>query len=717
VKAQGDQGVAVPLPDQDSASRHRNLALLFLASFVALYFELVMIRYLSTEIRDFAYLKNLPLIASFLGLGTGMVIGKPLDRLKRLFPFLATLLFMVTAYAPELHLTHLPFPGSDYFIWQQSAPTMPASVGTLLYLGVILGLTAVVVAFFVVLGKFVGDYLATERPLPGYGVNLAGSLAGILAFTLISFLGLPPIYWIAIGFLALLPFILRDKVAILLFFLTVLAIGPPRKHSYWSPYSHLILQPVPPPHGWSQPAAYFLSANHDYHQKIVDLSKTFVSRYPDAEPNRSALETYELPYQVVPHPTRVLVVGAGTGNDVAAAIRHGVPHIDAVEIDPVILQLGKEFHPEHPYQARGVFTHVNDARAFFKKAKKHSYDLVEFAYLDSHTLFASLSSLRLDNYVYTLQSFQEARSLLKPDGAVVLAFAGGRTFVTNRLFSTLAQAFGRPPQAYRTGYDASGVVFVEGEGKAAAGIATFPNISSELEASQPRLIATDHWPFLYLKDRSVPLSILIVLLPFLLGAYILLRDTKSLPRVITPWSQHLFLLGAGFLLLETSAVTQLSLLFGSTWIVNSVVIAAFLVMALLANSLVMLVPVSRKIAYTVLFASLAVSAFFPYSSLNALDTVWKVIVSGIVVGIPVFFSGMVFSRSFRDAEKPSEALGVNLLGAVVGGALENTVTLGGTPLLGYLAIAIYGLSVVALLWHERTATAEAGVLPAPEPAD
>ena len=54
-----------------SRSPHRfdtstgNAWMLFLASFLALYFELVVIRYLSTEIRVFAYLKNLTLIASF----------------------------------------------------------------------------------------------------------------------------------------------------------------------------------------------------------------------------------------------------------------------------------------------------------------------------------------------------------------------------------------------------------------------------------------------------------------------------------------------------------------------------------------------------------------------------------------------------------------------------------------------------------------------------
>ena len=677
--------------------------LLFVASFVALYFEMVVIRYLSTEIRDFAYLQNLPLIASFLGLGAGMIIARPMRMVKRLFPYLAAALFVLIAYAPVLGLTHIPFPGADYFIWKQANDTIPASVAVFEYLGCVLGITALVVAFFLSLGKIVGEYLATMRPLTGYGINLAGSLAGIIAFTWISFSGLPPVSWIALGLLAILPFYYRDRMAIVLFCITILAMSMPQRNSFWSPYYHIELQELTPPAGWSHSSAYFLSANHDYHQKMVDLSPGFVSRFPNAEPNRSALPTYELPYQLLRNPEDVLIVGAGTGNDVAAAIRHGVKHIDAVEVDPVILQIGKKYHPERPYASPTVTTHVNDARAFFKEANQHSYDLVEFAYLDSHTMFTSFSSLRLDNYVYTLESFKEARSLLNRNGILVLAFAGGRSFVTDRLFVTMTQAFGKTPSVYEMGYDNSGEVLVETQGDRSVAALPFPEISAQLDRGKTETVATDDWPFLYLKDRGIPLSILVVLIPFLVGAYILLRDTQSLPSLLNSRSQHLFLLGAGFLLLETKGVTQLSLLFGSTWIVNAVVIASFLVMALIANTLILLVPISRRLSYPALFVFLAVGLFFPYGRLNALPSVEKVIVAGLLVGIPVFFSGLVFSRSFQEALKPSEALGVNLLGAVVGGALENTVTIGGTALLGYLALVIYGFSLLALLWGARAA--------------
>jgi hypothetical protein len=159
---------------------------------------------------------------------------------------------------------------------------------------------------------------------------------------------------------------------------------------------------------------------------------------------------------------------------------------------------------------------------------------------------------------------------------------------------------------------------------------------------------------------------------------------------------HFFLLGAGFLLLETRGVTELSLLFGSTWIVNAVVIAAFLTMALLANTYVMFRPVSWKLAYTALFVLLILGMLFPYIRLDTFPTAGRVLGAAVLVGFPVFFTGLIFSRSFRDVRKPAEALGVNLLGAVVGGTLENTVMLAGTHLLGVLAILLYGLSALCL---------------------
>src|SRR5205814_9797485 len=88
--------------------------MLFLASFLALYFELVIIRYLSSEIRVFAYLKNPALIASFFGIGMGMIPGVANATLKRYFPFIAAAIFVLIAFASPLKLTHVAFPVGDY---------------------------------------------------------------------------------------------------------------------------------------------------------------------------------------------------------------------------------------------------------------------------------------------------------------------------------------------------------------------------------------------------------------------------------------------------------------------------------------------------------------------------------------------------------------------------------------------------------------------------
>jgi SAM-dependent methyltransferase len=685
-------------------ARRRDAWPLFLASFAALYFELVVIRYLSTEIRTFAYLKNVALIASFFGIGLGMVMGKPPAKLKRFFPLIAAAIFLLTAFASPLHLTHVTPPMSGYVLAGDSLQVAQGRWHAVLeflaiveYLVVIPGMMYLVVGFFVVLGGIVGEFLAVEAPLRGYGINLAGSLAGILVFTLISFLGLPPAMWVLIGFAVAVPFFIRDRVALAAFAAIAGAIALAQPGAYWSPYYRISVEKLAPPAGWQSPSAFFVDVNHDYHQKMLDLSPEFMARFPDVEPNHSGFGTYEFPYKVVPNPRRVRVVGAGTGNDVAAALRHGAAHVDAVEIDPVILKIGRKYHPERPYDSPRVTIYNDDARAFFKKTVQR-YDLIVFGYLDSHTLLTSLSSVRLDNYVYTVESFREARRLLTPDGTLVLSFSAGGSFIGARMYAMLDQAFDAPPVAYFTGYDSTGVVYVEGSSSRAVVVPEFTDVSQQYQTDESDgiAVATDHWPFLYLESRSIPFSILAVLLLFLYFSVAVLRRNVPLRGLTKRQDLHLFFLGAGFMLLETKGVTELSLLFGSTWVVNAVVIGSFLLMGLLANAVISFATISRKLAYAGLFCLLIADMFLSYTILSGLSSGEKTAAGALLVGLPVFFSGMIFSRSFKDVSEPAHGLGVNLLGAVAGGVLENLVMIGGTPILGILAIVLYGASAVAI---------------------
>jgi hypothetical protein len=680
---------------QDAHSRREELTL-FLASLVTLYFELLIIRYASSEIRVFTNLKNLPLVASFFGIGLGMLIGSPRMRFRTVFPIAAALLFLVPRFASPLHLS---FTDVSWNYTLVSAGSLGSRLGYVVrFLGIGLGYSALIVAFFRVLGGHVGQSMKRLPSLRGYGIDLSGSLAGMALFSVLALLHRGPATWLLLGCLLLAPLVSSDRLTLVVLAVVVCVVAIPEPNTLWSPYNRIDLTRLPPPDDWPRPSAYSLVANHMWYQWLADLSPDFLERYPAAKPNSLMLPYYELPYRLVPNPQNVLILGAGSGNDVAGALRHGAVHIDAVELDPVIIAIGRHYHPERPYDSPRVTIHEDDARSFLKKTKK-KYDLIVFGFLDSATLLSGFSSLRLDNYVYTVESFQNAKALLADHGTLVLSFATGRSFATDRLYATLANAFGTPPAAYFTEFWVNGVLLIEG-GARDTRLPQLADATSELQrrtTTSPTLLATDNWPFLYLTDRSIPGTVLITAALFFLAVWLVLRKANlfswktSLPHL------HFFFLGAGFLLLETKAVTQLSLLFGGTWIVNSVVIASFLVMALLANILTATFRISVVAAYSVLLLLLIADFWFPYSLVSGLSAGAKFLMGGGWAALPVFFSGIVFSGSLQRFGAPAEALGINLFGAVLGGLLENTVMIGGTPILRALALAMYAASAVALL--------------------
>jgi SAM-dependent methyltransferase len=670
---------------------------LLLGSVAALYFELVMIRYLGTEIRVFTNLKNIPLIACFFGLGLGIILGRPGKRLLSLFPVVGMVLFVTARYAHWLHLTNIDLLWT-YDLSQNVATSVGVrALSTFRYLGLVLGLCALLVTFFVVLGGFVGEWLRAVPGLRGYGLNLAGSLGGALLFAAIAFLSFGPAVWLSIGFLLLAPF-LKGKRTFALLLVTLALVAVPERNTIWSPYSRIDLVPLPPPPGSDRVAAYSIEANHLWHQWAADLSPAFLERFPQATPNRFVAPFANLVYRLAPTPRNVLVLGAGSGNDVAGALRRGAQHVDAIEIDPQILRLGKRFHPEHPYVSPRVTTYVTDARAFLRTSKQ-TYDLIVFAFLDSTTLLSGFSSIRLDNYVYTVESFRDARRLLAPDGTLILSFAATRSFAADRLYATLAKAFDTPPAAYFTDYGVKGVLLVEGAGRSTA--LSGANLTQAFPSTDGVLLATDDWPFLYLRNRSIPISILLVASLFLCGAWSLLRSLKLLENRAIVSSSHFFLLGAGFLLLETKAITQMSLLFGATWFVNLVVISSFLTMALVSNAVVARRNVPVSVSYVLLAACLLADLFLPYAHLNSLGLGWRIVVGGAWCALPVLLSGAIFSMAIKKVPNTSTALGVNLFGAVVGGVLENSVMIGGTRLLGLIALGLYAVSAIFFYRYQR----------------
>ena len=551
-------------------------------------------------------------------------------------------------------------------------------------------------------GQALGWAMDRMEPLSGYGLNLSGSLAGVLAFGLLSELWTPPAVWMIVLLLSLSTLMgaWRPLLLVSVPGLTLLAVlsyplpdflrlggrlgVPVERQDLYTPYQIV---------SWvSSKVPFTLNVNHVYYQRIFDLSKTSAA---DVLGSHTAARHYNLPFRLRENSKSVLVMGSGTGNDVAAALRNGAESVDAVEIDPAILALGRKFHPEHPYSDLRVHAISDDARSFLRKTGRR-YDLVLFGLLDSHTMLGSNSQVRLDSFMYTVEAFKDARAHLKPDGMVVLSFAVITPQLGAKLYRMLEEAFdGQPPLVFLTGYD-YGTLFVSG---ATSGI---PN-PGELAPLRMTLygkiypdidVSTDDWPFFYMPHRRYPLSSVALVACLVATALLAMRVALPGQSVLDP---HFFLLGAGFMLVETKGITELGLALGNTSRVLLAVISGVLLMAYLANLLAAHSPLSfRKLAYAGLAISLLAGYFFSPGRLG-LSQDLGASVSTILLVIPVLFSGLVFSISLRERGSVASALASNLFGAIVGGLLEYNSMYFGFRALYLFALGIYALSALALM--------------------
>jgi len=166
-------------------------------------------------------------------------------------------------------------------------------------------------------------------------------------------------------------------------------------------------------------------------------------------------------------------------------------------------------------------------------------------------------------------------------------------------------------------------------------------------------------------------------------------------------------MGAASLLIETRSVTDLSLLFGSTWVVNAAVFAGVLAVVFAANALV------RKgrepnisLVFALLFASLLINYFVRPDQLLTLNVASRSILGPLLAALPVGFAGIIFSSVFARSPEPNASLGSNLLGAVVGGCLEFLSMATGLRALTLIALAFY---LIALFLYRRSAAAAAPV--------
>jgi hypothetical protein len=601
------------------------------ASFLMLFVELVAIRWAGAWIVHLSYFANFVLLGSFLGL--------------------------VIAFPAQIDRT-----GGDLVYFGVRRTGLPAWI----LLPLVFGATA---ASLATVAHGVAVRFARFPALEAYRLDIFGSIVGVVAFSFLAFVGMGPFAWGVVIVGTSVWLLARPSPLQLVAFgalLSILALGTYRYETIWSPYYRLRLGHVR--------KTVLVDANGVPHQAAVLTTGT----------------DYEIPYErITRNPESVLVVGAGNGNDVSVALREGASHVDAVEIDPKLMEIGERFHPERPYDDPRVLRFVDDGRAFLERSDDR-YDLIVFALPDSLTLLSGQSAVRLESYLFTREAFQAAADHLEPQGAFTIYNFYRERWLADRLAGTLAEVFGERP-CFDLGVSAGGEV-----GRLSVFVASAePAILRCKQRWHPRdrfvvEPAVDDRPFLYLQERSIPPRYLVALALVLLASVVFVRVGGGSFRPMLRYPD-LFFMGAAFLLLETKSVVQFALLFGTTWFVNSLVFVGVLLSVLLAIEVERRIRIARPtLLLGLLFIGLLVGWLIPTGALLGLPTVPRLLAAIALAFFPIFIANLIFAERFRDTVDPTAAFGANLLGAMVGGTLEYLSLLTGFRALLFLVAALYG---------------------------
>lgn len=680
---------------------------IFLVSFLTLFLEMFIIRWISTEIRIFAYVSNLALLACFIGIGLGCYLQNMQTNLRN---SLVAFCFLILASKsiPFRNITEMLSGSSDFAIWFENL-----SSNNLINLieGITLSLcifSGIVMVFFP-FGQILGKLLDSQKNIVfAYSINVSASILGIWTFSIFSFLSTPPLAWLLLSLTGFIWFAVYNKDNLRSIFLfsslCLLLMASPTVNSIytrWSPYQKLDIYPniITP----ILQNGYIINVNNVNYMSVLNLSPEFIEKHRDLyNIDLRKFNQYEFPFFFCDKPKDVLIVGAGAGNDAAGALRSGAENIDAVEIDPDIYWLGLCLHPEKPYFNKKVNKIIDDARSYFKKSAK-KYDVISFGLADSHTLSSSYNNLRLDHYLYTLESFQEAKNLLSQNGVLTVIFDAKRDWIAKRIFGILEHVFNTEPITLLINnpygqFGWGGIMFIVSDNpdKLKQKIDLKPDLKDYVNNHAIKydkidtILTTDDWPYLYLKNKSIPILHLCITISLLLLFY---GGNRILFSTGNKLNFHFFFLGTAFLLLEFQNISKSCLLFGSTWLVNAYIISAILFLILLSNIFVYYFKkINIWICYFCLLSSTVIQYLLPLTIFNIMNYPFKEIVTGIYLNIPIFFAGIIFIQSFKNSSNKSIAFGSNLLGASFGGLLESVSFIAGIKSLLILVFIFYILS-------------------------
>ncbi len=124
-----------------------------------------------------------------------------------------------------------------------------------------------------------------------------------------------------------------------------------------------------------------------------------------------------LPYHLLDRPD-VLVLGAGGGTDVLLALYEGAAAVDAVELDPNLVDLVRDTYADFSgglYARPEVTVHTAEARGFVAASGKR-YDLIQLPLLNSFAAAGAGNVSLHESFVYTVEAFADYLDHLEPGG-------------------------------------------------------------------------------------------------------------------------------------------------------------------------------------------------------------------------------------------------------------------------------------------------------------
>lgn len=646
---------------------------LVMLSFLMLFVELAVIRWSGANVVYLAYFSNLVLLGSFLGIGLGFLWagrgGRPL------FPFAPVVLALFVAFI-RLAPIDISVEGSDLIFFNEPTITGPPRE-------VVLPVIFVTVATLLM---FITDGVARTfkkfEPLEAYKLDLVGSVLGILGVTALSFLGLPPVAWGAVAgavlILVSLPRVQVVTVVAVAAVVVLLGIESMEERTWWSPYYKVEQDDAP--YG-----GYMAKVNEVPHQSTLPVADNplYGSNYAQATGAQ---------------PRRVLIIGAGGGNDVAAALQNGAEHVDAVEIDRKIYELGKADHPDRPYDDERVQVHIDDGRAFLERTDEE-WDRILLALPDSLTLVTGQASVRLESYLFTREAIESAKEHLTEGGVFSMYNYYREGWLVDRYAGTLEEVFGRAPCIERLSPgdedDPSHLAVLTVSEDPEAIPCDGPRQALWERPADTAAPSTDDHPFPYLRTRSMPGFYLVTIGLILLFSAVAIRGVGGPVRPMLRYTD-LFCMGAAFLLLETKSVVQFALLFGTTWFVNALVFLGVMLSVLAAVLLSQKVSFRRpQRLYVLLLAGLALAWAVPPSALLELPFLPRFLAAVTLAFLPIFTANLVFAQRFKSTSASATAFGANLLGSMFGGILEYTSLIIGYRALLIVVGVLYGLAFLA----------------------